>query len=227
MKKIITTAFFLVCLVCLPFFTNAQTHQDTFYAKKYANMVEIDMKGLFSNYGPGGSLIFRKTHESGNFVFVDRTRFWRFGFSIYGNASKQTIDSTVGNLSLLGSNSFNLSVNLGHETLFHFGKFGLYYAYDISPNYHYLDAPLGSSKTPCIANQFGLGFALSGGMRYFFNNRFSVNVESTPLSANFYFEKIRYYSSPYYTFTRPVNVKKYGIAFSQQWLRTIGFTYHF
>ena len=219
MKKIITP---LLLLFSFPFFIIAQTHQDTFYAKKYANMVEIDMKGLFST-GPGGSLLFRKKHESGSFVFVDRTRFWRLGLGIYANTAKQTTTSPNLNIPVLGSNYFGLSMVLGHETLFHFGKFGLYYAYDLSPNYYYVDAPPGASKTPCIGHTFGLGLAFSGGMRYFINNRFSVNLESTPFSTNFYFENIRYYL-PY---QEPFKVKRYGVSISQQWLRTMGFAYHF
>jgi hypothetical protein len=225
MKKIITP---LLLFFSFPFFSIAQIHQDSFYAKKYANMVEIDMKGLFSNNGPGGSLLFRKKHESGNFVFVDRTRFWRLGFSINGNISKTTLDPTVvSNLYISNSNNFGLSLNIGHETLFHFGKFGLYYAYDVFPNYSYIDVSYPSSKTPCIANKFGLGVALSAGMRYFLNNRFSLNIESTPFSSNLYFEKTRYYSSPNNFLPRPYNVKQYGVSFSGIWLRTIGFSYHF
>ena len=153
--------------------------RDTFNAKKYDKMVEIDVKGLFST-GPGSGLIYRKKHESGNFVFVDRTRFWRFGFYVGGSGVSTRSDSVGVNIPSNASHGIFASPSIGHETMFHFGRFNLFYAGDLVPLYQYIDAT-NSSKLPCIAHNFALGISFSAGMRYYIHERFSIAVQSTPL----------------------------------------------
>jgi hypothetical protein len=223
----------LTLLSFLFFFSSnghSQSQKDSFYVKKYDRMIEIDVKGFFS-YGPGTGLIYRKKHETGNFVFVDRTRYWRFGAYISGEGAKATIDSISPNVpvNINYNGYFGLFLKIGHETMFHFGKFNLFYAIDLNPNYYYQD--IRGSKTPCIANSFGLGVSLAGGMRYYFNNRFSLSVESVPFSVNVYNKIVKYYTpilqnGNYGTF-EPFKVNEKGINISQAWLSSLGFTYHF
>lgn len=228
MKQSLPILTLLSFLFFLSINSYAQSQKDSFYVKKYPQMIEIDVKGFFS-YGPGTGLIYRKKHETGNFVFVDRTRYWRFGAYISGEGSKATIDTILPNVTTNYNGYFGLFLKIGHETMFHFGKFNLFYAIDFNPNYYYQD--IRGSKTPCIANTFGLGVGLVGGMRYYFNNRFSLSVESVPFAINAYNKIIRYYPSFSQSGTfgtlNSFKVNEKGINISQAWLSSLGFTYHF
>jgi hypothetical protein len=228
MKK--TFLLFTFLHLCLSFLTaQSSPEKDNFNPKKYGKMVEIDMKGLFS-YGPGSNFIYRTKHESGNFVFVDRTRYWRFALSIGGSGER--IRPDVANITVRSNQShgFFFSPSIGHETMFHLGRFNLFYAFGLSTYYQYQDLTA-TSKSPCIANSVGLSVFGAGGMRYYFHERFSVSVETTPLGISGYFKKTKYYQY-YDSITGSssglnFSTKDMGFNIGQNWLSSLGFTYHF
>jgi hypothetical protein len=234
------TLFFIIISFSTSVYSNylhAQAKQDTFYPRKYAHIVEIDMKGLFSYFGPGGGMIFRKRHETGNFVFVDRTRFWRFGLYMYGNGFQRRIDSVgIGWFNNTNPPNFYFNPIFGHETMFHFKKFNLFYAYDFGLNYAYLDDFYERS------HRIALSISASLGMRYFLNNRLSLSLQSTPLSLSVFrrFGKLRngytqlpirndrgdmYYITVFQS--EPFTFRENGFSIGQSWFSSLGFSYHF
>lgn len=230
MKNAFTLLGFILVLNLVSITLHAQAKKDTFYTKRYDKMIEIDVRGIFSG-GGGSGVIFRKKHESGDFVFVDRTRFWRLGLYIVGVGFKRTYDKP--NVQVYYSNVpyFSISPMIGHETMFHFGRFNLFYAFDINPYYSYGDYSTNSIAQHSIANTFGLSLSVSGGVRYYLSERFSLSMQSTPLSVSGYLEKIKYYSiyNPFNGSIEEgvVNSKELGFRVGQRWLSSLGFTYHF
>jgi hypothetical protein len=203
--------------------------KDAFNPKKYNKMVEIDIKGLF-NSGPGSNFIYRTKHESGDFVFVDRTRYWRLGLSINGSGERIIPDRDNISVRTGQSHGFYFSPSAGHETMFHMGRFNLFYAYILSPYYQYLDLT-NTSKSPCIAHNVGLALWGAGGMRYYLHERFSLSVETMPLGISGYFKKVKYYAlyDPTTGTIRNIDftTKEMGFNIGQNWLSSVGFTYHF
>ncbi len=227
---------FSLCLILILVFlsinlSKAQSKVD-FKPGKYARLVELDMSNMFRGY-LGTNLIYRKKYENKNsqLVFADRIPYWRFGFYMGGystNIKFDTLNSTI-RQSVRSSNNtdFYVAPFIGRETMFHWGRFNIFYAMDLGINYQYIDAS-NTTKNPCIANSFGLGVRVSGGLRYYINDRFSVSAQSTPLSIFGNYKIGKYY--PYFNeiWSVPsVKFKEFSYSFSQNWLSMLGFAYHF
>jgi hypothetical protein len=198
---------------------------DEFNPSKYKYMAEIDMRSLFSG-NPGTGFIFRKKYENpkSRTVFVDRTKYTRFGVHLGGYTTRLSVDSVLQNTNFpQTSNNANyyFSPFIGRETMFEFGRFNLYYAVDFNITYQYLDINRTYTKSPCIANAFGTGISLSGGMRYCFHDRFSVSLQSTPFAAQLTYKKGQFYVPERVPFT------EFSYSTNQIWLSSLGLTYHF
>lgn len=227
---------FSVCITLLSVFlsinlSNAQSKVD-FKSGKYARLVELDMSNIFRGY-LGTNLIYRKKYENKNsqLVFADRIPYWRFGFYMGGystNIKFDTLNSAIRQSIRISNNTdFYVAPFIGRETMFHWGKFNIFYAMDLGINYRYIDAS-NISKNPCIANSFGLGVSVSGGLRYYINDRFSVSAQSTPLSIFGNYKIGKYFPRESEFWTVPsVKFKEFSYSFSQNWLSMLGFAYHF
>lgn len=227
---------FSICVTLFSIFisinlTNAQSKVD-FKPGKYARLVELDMSNIFRGY-IGTNLIYRKKYENKNsqLVFADRIPYWRFGFYIGGYSTSikfDTLNSTIRQSIRNSSNTdFYVAPFIGRETMFHWGRFNIFYAMDLGINYQYIEAG-NTSKNPCIANSFGLSVSVSGGLRYYINDRFSVSAQSTPLSIFGYYKIGKFYPREGQYWTVPsVKFKEFTYSFSQNWLSMLGFAYHF
>lgn len=211
--------------------TKAQSKED-FKPGKYTRLVELDMSNIFRGY-IGTNLIYRKKYENKNsqLVFADRIPYWRFGFYIGGYSTSikfDTLNSAIRQSIRSSSNTdFYVAPFIGRETMFHWGRFNIFYAMDLGINYQYIDAS-NTSKNPCIANSFGLSVSVSGGLRYYINDRFSVSAQSTPLSIFGYYKIGKFYPREGQYWTVPsVKFKEFSYSFSQSWLSMLGFAYHF
>ena len=211
--------------------TKAQSKED-FKPGKYARLVELDMSNILRGY-IGTNLIYRKKYENKNsqLVFADRIPYWRFGFYIGGystNIKFDTLNSSIRQGVRSSSNSdIFVAPFIGRETMFHWGRFNIFYAMDLGVNYRYIDGS-NLSKNPCIANNFGLGVSISGGLRYYINDRFSVSAQSTPLSINGNYKFGKYFPRENEFWSVPsVKFKEFSYSFSQNWLSMLGFAYHF
>jgi hypothetical protein len=206
--------------------------KETFRPGKYKNLVELDMSGIVRG-NIGTNLIYRRKYENKNsqLVFADRIPFWRFGLYLNGYAQNTTLDSSSSlNQSRINtSNGANIYIApyVGRETMFHWGKFNIFYAIDMGVSYNYIDTD-NVSKNPCIANAFGLNLSFSGGLRYYFNDRFSLGVQSTPLSVGGIYKFGQFYPRLGESWNVPnIKFKTFNFSMAQNWLSMLGFAYHF
>lgn len=232
MKATLFSLIFTFVLVFLSINLSKAQSKENFKPGKYARLVELNMSNIFKDYY-GSNLIYRKKYENKNsqLVFADRIPYWRFGFFISGNSSNiklDTVSNTIPqNIRPQSYSNFYFAPFIGREMMFHWGRFNLFYALDLGINYQYIDTNT-QSKNPCIANSFGLGVSISGGLRYYINDRFSVSAQSTPLSINGNYKMGRYFPRESENWSVPsVKFKELSYSFSQSWLSMLGFAYHF